>query len=81
MKLLNWEMRLTVTALGFCSLQNGTWVYVSALTVYPARLRVGLSYHSCSLSERPMERDVIREKDRCVGEEIDWLLSERAADS
>lgn len=31
--------------------------------------------------ERPMERDVIREEDRCVGEEIDWLLSECAADS
>jgi len=28
-----------------------------------------------------MERDVIREEDRCVGEEIDWLLSECAADS
>ncbi|KAL1248442.1 hypothetical protein QQF64_021760, partial [Cirrhinus molitorella] len=52
-------------------MQLKTFPANQALTVYPARLRVGLSYHSCSLSERrrdrPMERDVIREKDSdCV---------------
>lgn len=45
-----------MTALGLCTLQNETWLYVSALTVYLARLRVGLSYHGCSLSNG--ERDL-----------------------
>jgi len=58
-------------------------MYERSLFIGPGR---GLGYHIMAVlyqteRERPMERDVIREENRCVGEEIDWLLSECAADS
>lgn len=74
-----------MTALGLCSLPNETWLYVSSLKDSLSGSAEGWAIISWLFfirrRERPMERDVIREEDRCVGEEIDWLLSECAADS